>query len=124
MMPLMHDDTTAILRSYTEEAVAKSRRGPKGKKAEVAVIGGETGDEKKVDDHQNIAHLHTNLSSPAPLQELSDDDLIRELARRRADRFRLAGAMPGNQVDPIDPTGQVCTLTGGDGSIPCRELME
>jgi hypothetical protein len=26
--------------------------------------------------------------------------------------------------DDDDPTGQVCSLNGGNGTIPCRELME
>ena len=32
ILPLMHDDATAILRAYTEEALAKSRKGKKVKK--------------------------------------------------------------------------------------------
>ena len=60
------------------------------------------------------------------LQDFSEEELVRELAKRRAEKFRLAGASPQNKRDglPDDPTGQFCTLNGGDGSIPCRELME
>jgi hypothetical protein len=49
-----------------------------------------------------------------------------ELARRKAEKYRLAGAMSRHVEDggPVDPTGQVCTLDGRDGNIPCRELME
>ena len=55
----------------------------------------------------------------------SEEELVRELARRRAERFRLAGAMGRiNGDDEPDPTGQVCSLNGGNGTIPCRELME
>ena len=32
MLPLMHDDATAILRSYTEEVLAKSRKDNQGRK--------------------------------------------------------------------------------------------
>lgn len=125
MMPLMHDDATAILRSFTEEALAKSRKGPKGKKAKGGANGKSNGD-TELDTREDTRESGTPSSSSSPtlLQQLSEDDLVRELARRRAERFRLAGAMPGKQVDPIDPTGQVCTLNGGKGSIPCRELME
>ena len=113
----MHDDATAILRSYTEEALAKSRKVDKKK-------GGKNG--------ANSQPTNTIEESPADpkiamqLQDFSDDEIVRELARRRAEKFRLSGASPGNKRDdlPVDPTGQVCTLNGGDGSIPCRELME
>ena len=120
MMPLMHDDSTAILRSYTEEALAKSRKGNKGKNSRVPKAAklktdGEVQAENEPTTTQNI---------PSSLKDASEEELIRELARRRAERFRLAGAMPGRSSDDHDPTGQVCTLNGGNGSIPCRELME
>merc|ERR1719157_234068 len=35
MIPLMHDDATAIMRSYTEEALAKSRKGVKKKPSDL-----------------------------------------------------------------------------------------
>ena len=114
MLPLMHDDATAILRSYTEEVLAKSRK-DKPKK-------------EKRDDSNGVSPCKENtiLSTPAAsLENASDEDLVRELARRRAERHRLAGAMaPRNSNDDDDPTGQVCSLRGGNGSIPCRELME
>eukprot|EP00980_Cylindrotheca_fusiformis_P001999 scaffold443_cov125-Cylindrotheca_fusiformis.AAC.48 len=122
MMPLMHDDATAILRSYTEEAIAKSRKVPSGRTAKDGVNLGPNCDSLK-DYHHNVTESSSCLSQGA-LQQLSEDDLVRELARRRAERFRLAGAMPGKGNDPTDPTGQVCTLNGDNGSIPCRELME
>lgn len=44
------------------------------------------------------------------LSELSDDDLLKELARRKAKRFKLAGAMKRleDQRSP-DTSGQACT---------------
>ena len=44
------------------------------------------------------------------LSELSDDDLLKELARRKAKRFKLAGAMKRleDQKSP-DTSGQACT---------------
>jgi hypothetical protein len=117
MMPLMHDDATAILRSYTEEALAKSRKVGKKK-------GG-----KNQPNNETATTTKESTADPnnaMRLQGFSDEELVRELARRRAEQFRLAGASPGNKREelPVDPTGQVCTLNGGDGSIPCRELME
>lgn len=116
----MHDDSTAILRSYTEEALAKSRKGNKGKKSRDATNANLKTDE----DAQSEKKTDTTQNSPSSLEDASEEELIRELARRRAERFRLNGAMPGRPGDKYDPTGQVCTLNGGDGSIPCRELME
>jgi len=117
MMPLMHDDVTAILRSYTEEALAKSRKenrkkGPKKQPSQETTVVAEEG--------------RTNPDTAMRLQDCSDEELVRELARRRAEKFRLAGASPQDKRGdlPVDPTGQVCSLNGGDGSIPCRELME
>jgi len=113
----MHDDATAILRSYTEEALAKSRKVDKKKNGKNEPNNPASGTAAESSADPNIAMR---------LQDFSEEELVRELARRRADKFRLAGASPGNKRDdlPVDPTGQVCTLTGGDGSIPCRELME
>lgn len=122
MLPLMHDDATAIMRSYTEEAIAKSRKGVKKKPSDFKKkdVGSNGGAEQvmngSADDHS---------SKMISLGEASEEMLVRELARRRADKFRLAGAMalhvPDNQGDP---TGQMCSLNGGNGTIPCRELME
>jgi hypothetical protein len=56
------------------------------------------------------------------LAEASEDELVRELARRKADRYRLAGSMQIGFVDPEHPMGQVCMLNSENGIIPCREL--
>ena len=72
-------------------------------------------------------------TSMKSLSSCSDEELVAELARRRAVKYQLTGAMkrlPGNtetdNIDnlPPDETGQMCSLTGGDGMVPCRELME
>lgn len=125
MLPLMHDDATAIMRSYTEEALAKSRKGVKKKPSDYrkkanksrSVVEGESSITRKSGDN--------STSESMSLEGASEEMLIRELARRRADKYRLAGAMPSHSPDgPEDLTGQVCTLNGGNGTIPCRELME
>eukprot|EP00339_Tiarina_fusa_P025532 CAMPEP_0117004236 /NCGR_PEP_ID=MMETSP0472-20121206/5284_1 /TAXON_ID=693140 ORGANISM="Tiarina fusus, Strain LIS" /NCGR_SAMPLE_ID=MMETSP0472 /ASSEMBLY_ACC=CAM_ASM_000603 /LENGTH=1432 /DNA_ID=CAMNT_0004705139 /DNA_START=23 /DNA_END=4321 /DNA_ORIENTATION=- len=134
LLPLMHDDATAILRSYTEEALAKSRKEQNGKNhpncsktmadATKPYTNGLNGDDPssaslKASDSKAITHASPGV---VLLSETSDEDLVRELARRRAARYRLAGAM--KRLGNDDPTGQVCTLNGGEGSIPCGELME
>eukprot|EP00934_Nitzschia_sp_Nitz4_P002828 Nitzschia sp. Nitz4//scaffold107_size73032//38978//44923//NITZ4_005762-RA/size73032-processed-gene-0.110-mRNA-1//1//CDS//3329532599//2818//frame0 len=93
IMPLMHDDSTAILRSYTEEALAKSRRDKGGKKATPSSTS------KKIQETTT-----EEIGNAALLSSASEEELVRELARRRADRYRLAGSM--KRVDEDDPTGQ------------------
>lgn len=111
----MHDDATAILRSYTEEAVAKSRKENHVKSRPFDLDAKSNAGPKARKDL--IDSLQTMLS------EASDDELVAELARRRAARFRLAGAMSSVDTEG-DATGQICSLNGGKGTIPCRELME
>lgn len=141
LIPLMHDESTAILRCYLEETLARGKKdnspkdagkGRKGKRVAVNVMS----EEKKGDQ----GDVQTEDTKPAPLPEAghdqkrvktslaeaSEEDLMMELARRKAEKYRLAGAMSRRVEDggPVDPTGQVCTLDGRDGTIPCRELME
>jgi len=119
LIPLMHDDMSAILRSYTEEVVARSRKKP---------FGG-----KKVPGNSAAAETEKGMVAPAEeaattrLCDATDEELVRELARRKAKRH--TGMKADAEQDPAsneisDPTGQVCTLNGGNGSIPCSELME
>jgi selenocysteine lyase/cysteine desulfurase/tRNA(Ile)-lysidine synthase TilS/MesJ len=136
MLPLMHADSTSILRSYTEEALAKSRKNQNGKRRpNGSNLKKDTEKPHEIDSGEDsVASTPSQAvgrgitidssSGGALLSEASDEDLVRELARRRAERFRLAGAMKRLGEEDDDPTGQVCTLNGGDGSIPCRELME
>jgi tRNA(Ile)-lysidine synthase TilS/MesJ/selenocysteine lyase/cysteine desulfurase len=145
MLPLMHDDATAILRSYTEEALAKSRREnhvkkrpnwndhPNGKKAKSDSQENSTdagGNQQTKKAPLVLTSLASSDSTKAKETEskllagASEEELLRELTRRRADRFRLAGSMKRLEDNDDDQTGQVCTLNGGNGSIPCRELME
>ena len=39
LIPVMHDDSTAIMRSYLEETIAKSRKIPERSKVEKVAIG-------------------------------------------------------------------------------------
>jgi tRNA(Ile)-lysidine synthase TilS/MesJ len=140
LIPLMHDDITAILRCYLEEAVSKSRKNdvPKNTKGGNARKGKRgvnvVSEEKK--EEQDVSGAASAISAPAPLTdathnskriktvlaEASDEDLVKELARRKVEKFHLAKIQL--EDDTGDPTGQVCSLNGGDGSIPCCELME
>jgi tRNA(Ile)-lysidine synthase TilS/MesJ len=141
MLPLMHDDSTAILRSYTEEALAKSRKEnhvkkrPIGSKSRNGEKSNPDENFKNGDGCETVQESGASLTqqqgfeleeeprkTKTSLADASEEELVRELAHRRAERFRTAGAM--KRSDDEDPTGQVCTLNGGNGSIPCRELME
>lgn len=123
ILPLMHDDATAIMRSYTEEALSKSRRGVKKK---LLKLEKETFDDRRVDkkiygDLKELEKSETNRLTT--LEDASEEMLLRELAGRRANRFRLSGSMArDNRNGPCDPTGQVCSVNGND-TIPCS-LME
>jgi selenocysteine lyase/cysteine desulfurase/tRNA(Ile)-lysidine synthase TilS/MesJ len=138
LIPLFHEDATAILRCYTDEALSKSRKEnhkktPKGGKRAQKQIQ-QAGSEEKKDDAPavNKARMdreeHEAKRMKLTLSEATEDDLIKEIARRRAEKFKLSGSMKrlkeGEDGMPEDPTGQVCSLNGGDGSIPCTELME
>lgn len=105
-MPLMHDDMAPILRSYTNETIA---RGKKGHKAKQSATTEEAGD----DMSKSLANA-------------SEEELLRELARRKAEKFATSQQCEKRPADnlPPDPTNQVCSASGENGSIRCYELME
>lgn len=118
LIPLMHDDMSAILRSYTEEVVSRSRKVSYREKKAAEVF----------DDSTSNAG-RTNLSTEplvfANISDLSEETLLRELARRKAERYKNTISESCPKADGLsDPTGQMCTLNGGNGTIPCKELME
>lgn len=125
LLPLMHSDATAILRCYAEEAVSKSKKGNRMERRKRP-----REEEEAVTSAGFDAQRRREASVAYSLNQISDDDLIMELARRKADQFRLSGAMKrvkdgSNEAEKTDdPTGQVCSLPGGPGCIPCYELME
>ena len=134
LIPVMHDDSTSIMRSYLEDTIAKSRKVPKAKKSKFANCSNGTGMKGPatltVSEDCNEASMQ---NSSASLESATEEELIAELARRRARKYTLSGAMKclsnsnGETADdnlPPDATGQICSLTGGDGMIPCTELME
>jgi hypothetical protein len=114
LIPLMHDDLSPILRGYTEEVVSRSRsinhkRPPKPC----------DNDTTENTIAKPIAPVHSITNENSNLQNFSDDELILELARRKAKRSKATNPQASG-----DPTGQYCTRDGRDGSIPCIELME
>ena len=131
----MHDDSTSILRCYTEEAVSKSRRekgnynGKKkqlSKKQQAHELKEVKSNSMEVDEALETNNENQTIDG-STLAEIPEEELIRELARRKSLKFKLAGAMKrmqNSKKDDIDPTGQVCTLDGRGGTIPCREVME
>jgi hypothetical protein len=132
LIPVMHDDSTSIMRSYTETTLAKSRKVPPKQKKKSP----QRQDEKimEVDNNSSSTNNGSQNGSTVTnsLASASEEELIAELARRRAIKYKLAGAskrLPDNNTSAAeesieDPTGQMCSLNGGDGMIPCRELME
>ena len=105
LIPIMHDDMEGILRCYTEEAVSKSRKekGP-GKKKKRNGQNGKTNNIKS--DNNTAVHTETkNCSRDSSnnaeglLSSLSDEELLKEMARRKAQRFRLGGAMKSIDKD-------------------------
>jgi tRNA(Ile)-lysidine synthase TilS/MesJ/selenocysteine lyase/cysteine desulfurase len=119
LIPLMHDDMAAILRSYTEEAVSRSRKIPykRPNGSENTAVGDTTSEGT------------ANGTSSGSLSDVSELELILELARRKAARYSRSMKSAPDDIDDgaviiPDATGQVCTLNGENGSIPCRELME
>jgi hypothetical protein len=91
LLPLMHGDMEAILHRYTEDVVTKVRKrlvpSTKVPETEPSVVA----EEKKTE-----AALPVSLS----LAEASEADLLRELARRKAQHHRLAGAAKRRKVAP------------------------
>lgn len=130
IIPIMHDDMTAILKSYTEEALSKSRKeqGPgKSKKRKHEAESDATQSPPVIaTDAKEIKRSDESLS--LDLARASEDDLLRELAKRRAARYKTYGAMKTDERvregNDIDMTGQVCTMDGENGTIRCYELME
>ena len=134
LIPVMHDDSTSIMRSYLEETIAKSRKIPYAASLEKTRILNDLSTEEEEKKSEELDISQNNLS----LASASEEDIIAELARRKAAKYKYSGASPANKrmssnkdddedcIElPVDETNQLCSLTGGkDGSIPCRELME
>lgn len=104
LIPLMHDDAVPILRSFAEEAAAKSRKAPKKSAGSVHTIADPTVGSRGV--------------SKTNVEDLSDTELLMELARRR--RRGQSNAV----VSSNSGTTMACSIQSGAGSIPCYELME
>jgi tRNA(Ile)-lysidine synthase TilS/MesJ len=109
LLPLMHEDSTAILRSYTEDTLARSRKEHKrGRSQEL-----QCSQTKK----SRLAELESKLG------DASDQALVLELARRKADKFHLAGAMKrtNHAADAddelFDTTEKVCSMSGICGQV-------
>jgi tRNA(Ile)-lysidine synthase TilS/MesJ len=75
MIPIMKDETSAILRCYTEEAVAKSR----GK--------------SHLPSADCVPNTVQVTDSTDDLAKFSDEDLLKEVARRKAMQYSQYGAM-------------------------------
>ena len=131
ILPLMHEDSSALMWSYTNQITEKSKKEKKpskkkGKKnfTEIPHVNLE---EKKLSHEDSLTIL---------LSEASEEELVVELAKRRAKSFSMKGSLQSNNKDindniqnSVDQSKQsneapVCSLNGGPGTIPCYELME
>lgn len=103
LIPLMHSDSTAILRSYLDETLARSNAGVPNRR------------KRQRDEDHDMAdaspETQTSSNTNRGLQEATDDELLRELARRKADKYRLAGA--NKFVAHDDEEGPACALSNG-----------
>jgi hypothetical protein len=99
LLPLMHGDMEAILHRYTEDVVTKVRKRlvpsniPRIEASAVA-------EEKKTE---------ALLPISSSLAEASEADLLRELARRKAQHHRLAGAAKRRKIAPKESAAAVST---------------
>jgi len=144
MLPLMHADSSALMWSYTNQITDKSKKENRNK--EKGMRGPHEKNSGKKDSHPLETHLEEkkdDLASPPtrnehrPLlvRDATEDELVVELARRRAAKFGLKGSLqkdlPARTGAPSAPhqhtreeEAPVCSINGGPGTIPCYELME
>jgi len=114
MIPLMHPLSEAVMHSFTEEAVARSRKkgvpAKHSKKQEASSRSNEDAASGKVTPGEASKLLETNESA---LSTMTDEDLMAELARRKAAKYRLAGAMKRT-----DETGE--SARSGTSTMLCE----
>eukprot|EP00547_Thalassionema_nitzschioides_P011281 CAMPEP_0194261270 /NCGR_PEP_ID=MMETSP0158-20130606/45937_1 /TAXON_ID=33649 /ORGANISM="Thalassionema nitzschioides, Strain L26-B" /LENGTH=1612 /DNA_ID=CAMNT_0039001387 /DNA_START=24 /DNA_END=4859 /DNA_ORIENTATION=- len=110
LIPLMHDDMTAILRSYSDEIHAK------GKKENNPIYQQRRRQQQEKNDYDDSSRKTTsddsNDKEQLMAEGLSDETLLRELARRKANQYRLVGAMKSRSDNLQHQKGEedvVCT---------------
>ena len=113
LIPLMHGDLEPILHGYTEDVVAKARKRLVPQRSKNDRDGDDGSEEKKDSEMETTVFPTTSVQ----LADASDDDLIRELARRKAERFRLAGAAKRLEETAANPptaaaAKALCTVDG------------
>lgn len=111
LIPLMHGDLEPILHGYTDDVVSKARKRLVPQRAKQHAESDDAVAEEKKEGESST------VGSPArSLADASDEELLRELARRKAEKHRLAGAMKR-----LEETGEkqatsaakaVCTIDG------------
>jgi hypothetical protein len=112
LMPLMHEDSELILRSVTEEALAKSRKKiapANGKNACTTKENGTSVDSGSNGDVCNYVPPDSgNGASFKLLCDASDAELALELARRKARRERKTEA--STTAQPVCTTPGACSF--------------
>ena len=125
LLPLMHRESECVMHSFTEEAVAKSRKKwtpsnkrakPNGANAGDTVVSGESLQSVTLPDRPSSDTTDQVSSQTRPtlseLSAFSDEQLMAELSRRKAARFRLAGAMKSNKTEIGSSDKMLCNVGG------------
>ncbi len=112
LIPIMHDDMTAILKCYTEEAVSKSRKNKGAEKKNSKKRNHNCCDPKEITTtdmsplNSGVTNDTKALNGDNVLSQFSDDELLKEIVRRKSQKFRLAGAMRRLDEEPPNKTSE------------------
>jgi len=112
----MHEDMTAILKCYTEEAVSKSRKNPgagkknKRKQNNQRPQAGDKTTEVQLESDNRGCEPIRDSGRGRLLSSISDEELLKEIVRRKASSFRLSGAMKRIDETDDDPIGDSKTI--------------
>lgn len=132
ILPLMHSDTESIMWSYTNLITEKSNKEKKQerkkllreqKKRAQCNIDNDTiiAEEKKIPEDA-ICNIYSHV--PKLLTEVTEAELVVELARRRASKFALKGSLQKTAEAKNTDEAPFCSINGGPGTVPCYQLME
>jgi tRNA(Ile)-lysidine synthase TilS/MesJ len=112
LLPLMHDDMTSILHCYTNDALSKSRKRKRGLQNSTAL---QSASVQKARAETTSREMEDTIVQT--LENVSDDVLVKELARRKAAHFRLKGASKAvnaeRTAEKADSEVGICTASSG-----------
>merc|ERR1719203_432325 len=110
LIPLYHEDMTPIIRSYAEEIMKKSRKGENpdcfGAHARRTSNNDTTNNasSSKIDvkTKNTSKSQEDNMNDNTLLYDATEEQLLLELAKRKADKYRLFGSMKKKKTDGDD----------------------